>query len=413
MSGLVGLVRRARQESPRQLAQRVVRRAQQRLDTAALDFPLLPGDVADSTRIDRARPPVRTDGGPLRVGWLSTPPAAGSGGHTTMFRMVRALEAAGHRCVVLLYQRHGGDTAAQARVIREAWPWVSPEIRPVEGGFVDLDAVIATGWETAHVLASRVPPDLHRLYFIQDYEPFFYPHGSEYELAADTYRFGFTNIALGHMVRDRLRAELGVDPKLVPFSCDTSVYRLLRPGPRTGVVWYAKPGAARRGYRLAALALTEFHRRRPEQEIHVYGEHVSDIPVPVVHHGRLSPEQLNELYNSCAAGFAMSFTNVSLVAEEMLAAGCLPVVNDAPDVRADLDHPYVAWATATPGGLADALTDAVERSADGGVAAAAAANVRRDDWTRPGADLVRIVEDTVRTGAGALSSPTAWSSAGS
>lgn len=35
-----------------------------------------------------------------------------------------------------------------------------------------------------------------RVYFVQDYEPYLYPHGSAYTLADDTYRFGFQAIAL-------------------------------------------------------------------------------------------------------------------------------------------------------------------------------------------------------------------------
>src|SRR5689334_10120771 len=40
--------------------------------------------------------PAAAPGQPLTVGWVCTPPSAGSGGHTTMFRMVAALEAHGH-----------------------------------------------------------------------------------------------------------------------------------------------------------------------------------------------------------------------------------------------------------------------------------------------------------------------------
>ena len=234
---------------------------------------------------------------------------------------------------------------------------------------------------------------MRRAYFIQDYEPFFFPRGPEYELAADTYRFGFVNIALGHMVHDRLRAELGVDSELVPFSCDTSVYRLDNTGERNGIVLYAKPDVPRRGYRLAALALAEFHRRHPEQLIHLYGDPVPELEVPVVRHGRLTPGELNGLYNQVVAGLAMSFTNISLVAEEMLAAGCLPVVNDGPDPRADLDSRYVAWAPATPSGLADALCRAVEAES---MALPAAASVRTDCWQETGDRVVRILEAAAR-----------------
>src|SRR5664279_1228217 len=56
---------------------------------------------------------------------------------------------------------------------------------------------------------------------------------------------------------------------------------------------------------------------------------------PVVRHDRLRPAALNELYNQSIAGLAMSFTHILLVAEEMLAAGVIPIVNESAYSRAD------------------------------------------------------------------------------
>ena len=80
----------------------------------------------------------------------------------------------------------------------------------------------------------------------------------------------------------------------------------------------------------------------------------------------------------------------------MLASGCVPVVNDAPDARADLASPAVAWAVPTPGGLADALSRVVGAADPVAQARAAAASVRRDDWSRTGSMVVRAVVDQVR-----------------
>lgn len=406
-------LRKLRTEGGREAVKRVVRRAYQRLDVASLDFPLLPGDLADSATLVHDVATPRPRGTPLTIGWLTTPPGAGSGGHTTMFRMVQALEAAGHRCVIQLYDRHHGAVAAQAAVIARSWPWIRAEVRSVDDGFRGLDACVATSWQTAHVLGTRSPSDLHRFYFIQDFEPFFHAHGSQHELAADSYRFGFHHLALGHMVQDRLRSEVAVDSHLLPFSCDTSVYSRTNTGSRTGVVFYAKPDVPRRGYLLGALALEHFHRRHPDQEIHVYGDPVPEIATPVTRHGRLTPSELNTLYNTTRAGIAMSFTNISLVAEEMLAAGTIPIVNDSPDSRADLPNEHARWAAPTPVALADALGRAVEAQDGVRRSAEAAASVRRDNWGFAGSEVVRILQEkvhatadsTISVGAGGRSSP--------
>jgi hypothetical protein len=372
--------------------------AYRRYGGASLDFPLFAGDIADSAvaqlRVPSERPerPSR-----LRVGVVVTPPALGSGGHTTMFRMVEELERRGHRCVLYFYDRHHGDLGRHRAVIREGWPWLHAEVAALPDRGQPVDALVATGWATAHAVAAR--PDLiaRRLYFVQDYEPFFFAHGFEYALAEDSYRFGFRTIALGHMVAQRLAEELGVKADVVEFSCDTEVYRPpTTPGPpRAGVVWYARPGASRRGYALCVLALEEFHARHPDQPIHVYGESPVGLPFPVVQHGRLTPRQRNALYGQVVAGLAMSFTNISLVAEEMLASGVVPIVNDSADARADLPHGGAVWARPTPRGVAEALTAVLGHSDTVGRAADAAAAVRRDAWRDTAARTADLVEDEV------------------
>lgn len=391
--------RQARRMGPREASRRVVRRLYERLDAGSVGFPhTTPNDIADSGTLDLASPDRRPHRDrPLRIGWLTMPPGIGSGGHTTMFRMVSGLESRGHECVICLYDPAEGDLDTQREAVRRGWPHVRAEVRRVGDGFDDLDACVATSWETAHVLAARSRTvAIRRLYFVQDFEPYFYARGGMYALAEDTYRFGFRTIALGEMVARNLRDEVGIEPDVVPFGCATDDYYLL-PGAqdRRGVVFYAKPSVPRRGYDLARLALTEFHRRHPEQPIHIYGDPVPELPVPAVRHGKLAVPELNALYNRSIAGLAMSFTNISLVAEEMLAAGTIPVVNDSSDSRADLDNPHVLWADPCPSGLADALSTAVERADVAGSAAAAARSVAARSWVPTQSLVADIVEDEV------------------
>ncbi|MBU5424216.1 glycosyltransferase family 1 protein [Cellulomonas hominis] len=393
--------RRVRAIGPRETAQRLAARLYDRTGAAALGFPLLAEDVVapgEEARALPAGPPA--DGAPLTVGWLTVPPGLRSGGHTTMFRMVEALEEAGHRCVLYLYDRHSGDLAERAAVVRRGWPGVRAEVRDVADGIRGVDACVATSWQSAHVLARRGTAPMQRLYLVQDYEPWFYPHGAVHALAEDSYRLGLRPLALGEMVARHLR-DLGLDPDVVPFGCDTEVYRPLGGGPRNGVVLYAKPGVARRGYDLSRLALERFHRRHPEQEIHVYGDPARDLRVPATRHGGLGPAELNALYNRTIAGLAMSFTNISLVAEEMLAAGTVPVVNDSADARADLPDPHVRWAAPTPAAVADALSAAVTHPDLAAQATAAAAGVAGRSWAPARARLVHLVERHVRGAVGA------------
>jgi glycosyltransferase involved in cell wall biosynthesis len=311
--------------------------------------------------------------------------------------MVAAAERAGHKCILFVYDRHGGDIARHESTIRSFWPWMVAEVRDARDGLSGVDAYVASSWETAHVLASRAVDSAARLYFIQDFEPYFHPRGTVYALAEDSYRFGFRNVALGEFVAKELELR-GIASEMVPYGCDTSIYRLDNvDGVRSGVVYYTKPGSDRRGYLLGKLALEEFHRRHPEHPIHLYGDASDTWEIPTVRHGRLSPGQLNELYNGTVSGLAISFTNISLVAEELLAAGNVPVVTDVPFARDDLTNPHVEWAQATAGGLADALCRGVE-NAPGAQERRSMSSSVRQGWTYTEDALIAIIADAVRTG---------------
>lgn len=382
---------RLRRSGSREFAQRVVRRLAGRLGVQELDFPILEHDLADSTRLrlPAAAPLAGAEG--ARIGWVCTPADAGSGGHTTLFRMVKSMVERGYRCTVFLYDRHGADFETRVDIIRGGWPWLDVEFRDAERGIDGVDACVATSWETAHVLATHGTAPMARLYFAQDYEPLFHPRGALAAFAEDSYRFGFRIIALGAMVARHVGA-LGARVELAPFGCDTDVYTLQNPDqPRSGVVFYAKPSSDRRGYVLGKRALELFHQLHPEQPIHLYGARVADWSIPVIQHGTVTPTELAELYNQAVAGIALSFTNISLVAEELLACGAVAVVNDSDDARADLPHPDALWCAATPGAIADALAIAVERQDPARPRRSAA--LVRSGW-RPAADVVaRVIED--------------------
>lgn len=377
------------------MAARLALKVHQRLSVPGLQGHLLDGDLANPGGHDLLPGPVLARGAPARIGWLCSPGSPGSGGHTTFFRMLARMREHGHRCVVFLYDAYGGDFARHAAAMRAGWPQLEGvEYRDATDGITGVDACVASSWETAHVLASRGREPMHRFYFIQDFEPFFHPRGPIYSLAADTYRFPLRRISLGGAVAELLKAEIGVDAEVVPFGADTRTYHLQQPQhDRSGVVFFARPDTPRRGYLTGMLALAEFHRRHPEQEIHVFGADVPPQRFAVTSHGRLRPEELNELYNRTIAGLALSFTNVTLVAGEMLAAGNIPVANQSHFARTVLDSDHVVWAEASPADLAAALSRVVESDHIGHRAAAAAAAAgRAPGWDESSAALARIIE---------------------
>lgn len=337
-----------------------------------------------------------SEGEPLEVAWVCKPPGEGSGGHTTMFRMVAALEAAGHRCTVYLYDRHGWEVEQHRRTIRSWWPWVGAEIRDQAEGIADAHVILATSWDTAYpVLAS--PARGARCYFVQDFEPSFYPSGSLALLAEETYRWGFQGVTAGRWLDGFLEREYGMPADHFDFGCDLELYAGDGSERRSGICYFCRPSTPRRAHELALAGLEEFAKRHPEEPIHTYGESPGQLPFATVDHGLMTPPELGELYRGCVAGLVLSATNVSLVPHEMLAAGCIPVVNDAEHNRAVLANDHVAYTRPTPYDIAATLSRLVAPPTEHREAAATAAvhSVASTSWAQSGRQVERILQATV------------------
>lgn len=392
----------------RRLAYASSRWAESRYGFSELEFPLRQEDVYYG-RAPALRPVQKlSEAGQQRIGWICIPPSIGSGGHTTLFRMVSTAEKHGHPCTIFLYDKASEDVSRHVRTIRAGWPNLRAEIRSARPEISGVDHLVAGSWETAHVAASRTDGTIPLSYFVQDFEPFFVPRGPIWALAEESYRFGFNVIALGEMVATCLRNYAAVDPQtVVPFGCDTDTYSIVDRSdgapPREGIVFYAKRGPDRRGYDLAVAALGRFHRRFPHELIHVVGDAPLGLGFPVQSHGVLSPTELNLLYNTARVGMALSFTNISLVAEEMMASGVVPLVNDSPLARADLAQEGPLWAVPTPQGMAEALCAHFSQPYRAVTSADLAATARRG-WDATGERVLESITRSTKTWGDAISS---------
>lgn len=346
----------------------------------------------------RLPPPMPArEGEPLTVAWVCMPTAGpGSGGHTTIFRQIEALEQRGHRCILYFMNPDGWAIEQHRETMRMLRPGMKAQVRDVTDGIEDAHAIFATSWETAYpVLGSSARGT--RLYFVQDFEPWFYPAGSQALLAEATYRFGFHGVTAGRWLAEMLTRDYGMSADYFDFGCDLAHYGFDPDAPRTAICYYARHSKARRAFELGCATLGLFASRHPDVDIHFYGDKAPRLPYRITDHGQLSPDELNGLYNRCVAGLALSATNVSLVPHEMLGAGCVPVVNDAEHNRIVLDNEHVVYAPPTPFELANALSELVRQPTQERIAraAAAAASVRSTTWETAGDQLERAVRDVV------------------
>ena len=400
LGGARAEVRRRYRQVRRLLAEQGTRGVRDWLQRAvgnrlALTRPLdvRPVDVlAADIRVRRLWSPLPFDGeGPLIVNWVMSTPSRGSGGHTTIFRLIEHLERAGHICRVYIYDMYGTDAAYYRQHVRKVFPGFSGEVHDVTDGMADAHAVMATSWPTAYPVFNDRCHGI-RFYLVQDFEPWFYPAGASSALVDHTYRMGFHAITAGRFLAAKLRAEYGMTADAFDFGCGREYHLLNGVGGRDGVVFYARPDAARRAFELGVLGLQLFAKRHPDITIHFYGKRIGALPFSFKDHGLLRPSELNAIYNRCFAGLSLSMTNVSLVPHEMLSAGCIPVVNDAEHNRIVLDNNFVRYAPPTPHALADALSDVVTTKDFAALAASASSSVSSASWEEAG----RIVEKSIR-----------------
>lgn len=320
---------------------------------------------------------------PFTINWVMSPPGDGvGGGHQNIFRFIAYLARKGHHCNVYLYSDHYFQEPKEAQqVFQKAYPDAEVSFQWLGNKMQAADAVFATGWETAYPVFNN-QDKARKFYFVQDFEPYFYPVGSEYILAENTYRMNFHGITAGPWLAEKLSNEYGMKCDYYDFGSDTTLYKYENTGERKEIFFYARPVTSRRGFELGIMALELFHKQRPEYQITLAGWDVSDynIPFPYTNLKTLTLGELSDVYNQCAAGLVISLTNMSLLPLELLSSGVIPIVNDGPNNTKVSNNPYIKFAHASPDGLAEALVSIVDKKDLPTYAKKAASSVKDLDW---------------------------------
>ena len=301
-----------------------------RPNTPSLDAPAVPSSPVE---IEQPAPDKHAEGfTPLVLNWLVSEPMRGSGGHTGIFRMVRYLTEFGHEChIYILPVIHMHDFSAQElqHFVDVNFMVTGAQFHRWTGKVQDADATFATYWKTVREL-DNLPNAGRRYYFVQDFEPFFYPIGTEYLQAENTYRRGLHCLTLGPWLADLMRTRYHAQADHFDFAVNTDIYyprNRERQGPQR-VAFYARPSTPRRAYEIGLDALRIVKSQMPNVEIVMYGADSLDPAPPFAYTnvGILNDYELAALYSSCDVGLSLSTTNPSLVPFEMMACRC-PVVD--------------------------------------------------------------------------------------
>ena len=326
-------------------------------------WPVYPDDVKTAQWIKNKAPKTnqkKKSSPPFVFNWVLPPMGESSGGHTTIFRIIQFLESKGHHCRVYFYDPLNTNTLRSLTENLKHYPSITADLFYNEKAMQEADGIFATSWHTAYPVFNA-KTDAKKFYFVQDFEPFFDPVGAYSTLAENTYHFGLHAITIGSWLAEKLSTEYGMECDPFEFGVNASEYKLLSPKPRKKILFYARPVTPRRGFELGVLALEIFHKKHPEYEINFLGWDMKryEIPFDFVNNGILATDELNALYNECAAGLVLSFTNMSLLPLEMMAAGCVPIINESKHTRMVGYADSLEYAIPTPQALADKLHEVV------------------------------------------------------
>jgi glycosyltransferase involved in cell wall biosynthesis len=333
----------------------------------------------------------------LKIGWVLSPLSNGAGGQNTITRFARYLKNAGHDVTFYIYEASQAQSLSEAReILRESFKF-DVEVKKIKD-YVESDALIATGWETVYP-TFNIKTQAHKFYFVQDFEPYFYGVGARSVLAENTYKMNFYGITAGPWLMKKV-GEYGMRSDYFDFGADLDIYR-----PKTKIqkkkkiCFYARPVTERRAFEIGVMALDLFHQKYPEYEIEFVGWDVSNFKIPFKFENRgiITHDELADLYHESVACLVLSLTNVSLLPLELIAAGCIPVMNDGDNnkmVLHGLDQ-YVDYAPTNPIQLAEALCAAVERDNINEYAELATNSVSSLSWDKSYEKVETIIKSEV------------------
>ncbi len=296
----------------------------------------------------------------LRLNWVVPAFGEGGGGHLNIFRMIHLLEQRGIESRVFVLDGEKAMPLPSARLRALVHEWFAPieaSVEPLRHALPPADFAIATHWSTAYAVRA-LGNCLVPTYFVQDYEPLFYPAGAEAVLAEQTYRLGFHVLAAGAWLGHMMREKFGLTTAEFPLAVDHELYwpepGARVPGAPPKVFAYIRPHTPRRAFELVALALRRVKEARPQVEIHAAGAVLRKdmLPFDFVAHGILNGPRLRALYSGVTLGVSPSLTNYSLLPQEMAACGCPVVDLDGENTRAVYPPGAVVLAEPTVEGLA-------------------------------------------------------------
>lgn len=257
------------------------------------------------------------------------------GGQTSMLHLGTELEKLGYKVFYLSYKEQSEESMrrnAEFNYNKYLGECISVDKLDVHKS----DVWIATLWESVYIIRNKPG---YKMYFVQDYEPYFYPYGDQSFLAKKTYEIGLHMVSLGKWCMEKIKKYCNFKGRLdyVTFPCDIKDYSFKKRDfekykyfNHIKIAVYTKWISPRRApitiQLLCRNLIRKFKNYKKNLQIFYYGSDKKFNFINGINLGKLNKKELNQLYQKVDFGIVPSMTNISLVPFEMISTG-LPVID--------------------------------------------------------------------------------------
>ncbi|AND83743.1 Glycosyltransferase [Clostridium tyrobutyricum DIVETGP] len=256
-----------------------------------------------------------------------------SGGHTSILRLGTYLSGFGYEIYYISYIDQD---------LNEMRNNAYSNLNNYKGTILDkshlnnlkADIIIATLWESVYYIKNL---NGYKMYFVQDYEPYFYTYGEKFLLAQKTYELGLHMVSLGRWNKFMIEKYCNPISKMdfIEFPYEKSEYKSVerdflqyKNKKEINLAVYVKFDEKRAPF-IIQIMLKKLESNLSDDgiklNIYYFGANKNDKFLNGTNLGKLNTEQLFNLYKKCDFGMVASLTNISLVPYEMIATN-LPVI---------------------------------------------------------------------------------------
>ncbi len=254
-----------------------------------------------------------------------------SGGHTSILRLGTELSKLGYDIRYTTYKDMSHED-----MVKNA----SVNLKNYQGEMytkdylytLENDVVVATLWESAYFVSKMQG---YKMYFVQDYEPYFFDYGEKFLLAKNSYNLGLHMVSLGSWNKYMIEKECNEECDSIEFPYEKSEYKAVKRDFMSyanknslKIAVYIKQDGKRAPFIIQSMLSKleeDLKLKGINLEIYYFGGDKKIKLKNGTNLGKLNKDELLSLYENCDFGMVASLTNISLVPYEMIATN-LPII---------------------------------------------------------------------------------------